>query len=162
MTGRRDVGSNNRLFAAAGKLTSALWPFSSVTASEFNEALHMGRGGAGNFHSDDAADFAGFLIEDLVSKVASAIEDSAKIKPDSYYGEVVPAIIDIVASLHELTGVASIPRPETVGKWKAKFMGVWEAHIDGLDSSPQHKKARRTVLRKTFDRLARLARKQYK
>jgi hypothetical protein len=122
----------------------------------------MGRGGSGNFDSDTAADFAGDLVADLVAKVASAVADPSSLEPDEYYGEVVPAIIDIVATLHQLTGSASIPRPEVVAEWRAKFMEVWEAHITGLSPSPQHRRARRVVLQRTFDKLERLARKQFK
>jgi hypothetical protein len=122
----------------------------------------MGRGGSGNFDSDTAADFAGGLVKGLVALVASAVADPTAIEPDEYDGEVVPAIVDIVATLHELTGTASIPKPDVVAEWRARFMEVWEAKIDGLSASPQHKKARRAVLKKTFDRLERLARKLYK
>jgi hypothetical protein len=122
----------------------------------------MGRGGSGNFDSDTAADFAGNLVTDLVAKVTSAVGDPSSLEPDAYYGEVVPAIIDIVADLHELTGTASIPRPEVVAEWRAKFMEVWDAHIKDLSPSPQHRRARRVVLQRTFDRLERLARKLFK
>jgi hypothetical protein len=122
----------------------------------------MGRGGSGNFDSDTAADFAGDLVKGLVAHVTSAIANPSSLEPDEYYGEVVPAIIDIVATLHQLTGTASIPRPEEVAEWRAKFMEAWEAHITGLSPSPQHRARRRIVLQRTFDRLERLALKQFK
>ncbi len=117
----------------------------------------MSRGRGGNFRSDTAADFVAGLVEELVAQVVSAVARPTSIEPDEYYGEVVPAIIEIVATLHELTGTASLPKPEVVAKWKLEYMKVWEARIDGLSPSPQYKKARREVLNRTFDRLEQLS-----
>src|SRR5262249_17174459 len=88
-------------------------------------------------HSGTAADFTGGLVAALVAQVASAVTDPRSMEPDEYYGEVVPAIVEIVGTRHELPGTASIPRPEVVAEWKARFMEVWETHVDGLSPSPQ-------------------------
>jgi len=122
----------------------------------------MARGGSGNFESDTAMHFVGSLLGELVAKVQDAVAEPSRLEPDEYYGEVVPCIVDVIATLHELTGCASIPRPEVVEDWRTKFMEVWEAHIDGLGASPQHKKARRAVLKKSFEWLERLSRKAFK
>jgi hypothetical protein len=122
----------------------------------------MARGGSGNFDSDTAMDFVGGLLDELIARVQDAVAESSRLEPDEYDGEVVPCIVDIIATLYDLTGSASIPKPDIVAGWRTKFMEVWEAHIDGLGVSPQHKKSRRAVLKESFARLERLSRRAFK
>jgi hypothetical protein len=123
--------------------------------------LLMARGGSGNFSSDDAWHFLADHTDRLVAEAQQAIVNPSNLEPDEYYGEVVPCIVNVLAALHEMTRSAPIPRPEAVADWRTKFMEVWEANIDGLGGSPQHKKDRRAVLKKSFDRLERLARRAF-
>jgi hypothetical protein len=61
-----------------------------------------------------------------------------------------------------VTGLASIPRPEMVADWRAKYVGVWEVQVSGLAPSAQQKRARRVVLPRSSDWFERLARKVLK
>src|SRR5262249_32718274 len=122
----------------------------------------MGRGGDQNFDCDAAMDFVACLVDQLVEQVQNAVAKPSSIEPDEYYGEVVPCTVDILPALHELSGTAAIPPPEVVADWKKKYMEVWEATINAMGSSEEHKRARRATLRKSFDKLGRLSRKVFR
>ena len=111
----------------------------------------MGTWGAGNFQNDCAMDFVGRLVDRFVQEVEYAAAEPGRMEPDEYHGDIMPCLLAILSSLHELTGTAAIPRPDVVAGWKAKYMAVWEGYIDQLDPKPE--------LLETFDRLEQQARR---
>jgi hypothetical protein len=113
----------------------------------------MGVWGAGNFNSDCAMDFVGGLVDKFVQEVDYASGDPGRMEPDEYHGDIMPCLVAIISSLHELTGTAAIPKPGIVADWKRKYMKVWEEYIDKLQPAPGYKDQRRSVLLETFDRL---------
>jgi len=99
--------------------------------------------------------------DDLIEDIEEAMKDRTTIEPDEYWGVAVPCNLEILYVLASRKWVgATLPKPETIAKWKRIYLEVWDATIDGLDPKPKHKKDRRRVLVKTFDQLAKLAKKK--
>ncbi|WP_254898167.1 DUF4259 domain-containing protein [Kitasatospora sp. NA04385] len=116
----------------------------------------MGTWGGGNFESDTALDHLSTVVDRLVTEVAEAMAgDPLGIEPDEYWGVAVPCNLEL---LHVLAragyGHGSLPEAGVVEGWKETFMAVWERTIDELGPSPEYKEERRSVLNRTFDRLA--------
>jgi hypothetical protein len=118
----------------------------------------MGTWGTGNFSSDTAADFLGELTGRAISEIAETMAaDPVVLEPDEYWGVVVPCLVELLCLVGEQKHVGvRLPGADTVAGWKAHFLGVYDATIDGLDPEPGFKEARRRVLADTFDRLTAL------
>lgn len=116
----------------------------------------MGTWGSGNFDDDTAADHLSVLTARLVREVEEAMAgDPVELEADEYWGVAVPCNLEI---LHVLAGRGwvgvTLPEAATVEAWKATYLAVWEASIDGLEPSPDHRTRRRAELERTFDQLA--------
>ncbi|MDX3076258.1 DUF4259 domain-containing protein [Streptomyces sp. NPDC088354] len=116
----------------------------------------MGGWGAGNFDEDTAADHLGLLTGRLTAEVARAMEgDPSDLEPDEYWGVAVPCNLEL---LHLLAtqgwAGATLPATATVLAWKARYLAVWDAAVDGLEPGAEYRARRREVLERTFDRLA--------
>ncbi|MBB2947758.1 hypothetical protein FB565_007529 [Actinoplanes lutulentus] len=116
----------------------------------------MGTWGSGNFDSDTAADHLSVLTARLVREVEDAMGgDPVELEPDEYWGVAVPCNLEVLHVLASKGWVGvELPAAATVEAWKATFLAVWDARIDGLEPAPGHKEQRRTVLERTFDQLA--------
>jgi hypothetical protein len=116
----------------------------------------MGTWGAGNFDSDTAADHLAMVVDRLVTEVAEAMAgDPVRIEPDEYWGVAVPCNLELLHLIARQGFVGAVlPDVATIETWKAAFLGVWDATIDGLEPTPQYKAERRAVLVRTFDQLA--------
>ena len=112
--------------------------------------LSMARSGAGNFDSDTASDYVGDLVERLVKEVEQALSNPHSIEPDEYYGEVVPCIVEIIAALHQVSGVAAIPPPEVIAGWRSRFLAARE---QALSETWNANDPRNKTIRATFDKL---------
>lgn len=122
----------------------------------------MGTWGSGNFDSDTARDHLSIVIDRLVDEVAEAMAgDPVAIEPDEYWGVAVPCHVELLDVLTR-AGYTSdrTLHPAVVAEWKQHFMAVWEQTIDGLEPAPGYREERRSVLVKTFDRLAEAATEQ--
>ncbi|GGN31804.1 cytochrome P450 [Actinoplanes campanulatus] len=115
----------------------------------------MGTWGAGNFDSDTAADHLSILTERLVSEVEEAMSgDPVELEPDEYWGVAVPCNLEILHVLASRRWVGVVlPEAATVEAWKATYLAVWDANIDGLSPAPEHRAQRRAALERTFDQL---------
>ncbi|MEV6931967.1 DUF4259 domain-containing protein [Dactylosporangium sp. NPDC051485] len=115
----------------------------------------MGTWGSGNFDSDTAADHLSILTARLMREIEDAMAgDPVELEPDEYWGVAVPCNVEILCLLAGQPWVGVVlPAAETVEAWKATFLAAWDANIDGLEPTPEHKAARRAVLERTFDRL---------
>ncbi|GGN92537.1 hypothetical protein GCM10010112_79830 [Actinoplanes lobatus] len=115
----------------------------------------MGTWGAGNFDSDTAADHLSILTERLVSEVEEAMSgDPVELEPDEYWGVAVPCNLEILHVLASRRWVGVVlPEAATVEAWKATYLAVWDATIDGLEPAPEHRTQRRAALERTFDQL---------
>ncbi|MET8359810.1 DUF4259 domain-containing protein [Micromonospora sp. NPDC005171] len=119
----------------------------------------MGGWGSGNFDSDTAADHLGILTDRLITEVAEAMSgDPVKIEPDEYWGVAVPCNLELLHLIAQQNYIGvDLPDLDTIADWKTKFLTVWEAAIDDLEPTPDHKEQRRAQLVRTFDQLAELA-----
>lgn len=115
----------------------------------------MGTWGAGNFDSDTAADHLGEVTGRLVREITDAMAgDPVELEADEYWGVAVPCNVELLAMLAEQRWVGvTLPDEATARAWKAKLISAWETSIDGLDPSDAHRRDRRDVLERTFDRL---------
>jgi hypothetical protein len=105
----------------------------------------MGTWGAGNFDSDAAADHLGIVADELIEAVEEAMAEApGKIEPDEYWGVAVPCNLELLhlIATQKWTGV-SLPEADTIAKWKATYLAVWDRKIDALEPKPAHKTARR-------------------
>ncbi|MER7007899.1 DUF4259 domain-containing protein [Dactylosporangium sp. NPDC000555] len=116
----------------------------------------MGTWESGNFDSDTAADHLSILTARLVREVEDAMAgDPVELEPDEYWGVAVPCNLEILYVLASQAWVGVVlPEVETVESWRATYLAVWDASIDGLEPTPEHKTQRRAVLERTFDQLA--------
>lgn len=116
----------------------------------------MGTWGSGNFDSDTAADHLSILTARLVREVEDAMAgDPVELEPDEYWGVVVPCNLEILQVLANQRWVGvELPKAATVQAWKSTYLAVWDANIDELEPTPEHKTQRRTALERTFDQLA--------
>jgi hypothetical protein len=112
----------------------------------------MARKGVGNFDSDTASDYASDLVERLTIEVERAFATPGSIDPDEYYGEMIPAIVEIISVLHRLSGTAAIPSPDVVNRWKTQFLLARDKTLAHADSAGDK---RRSVINNTFDELLR-------
>ncbi|MGP2439700.1 DUF4259 domain-containing protein [Streptomyces sp. JW3] len=121
----------------------------------------MGTWGSGNFESDTALDHLSMVVDRLVTEVTDAMTgDPVALEPDEYWGVAVPCDLELLHTLARAGHTTGLPDPETIEDWKETFMAVWEATIDGLEPSPAYKEERRSVLNRTFDQLAKAARRE--
>lgn len=119
----------------------------------------MGTWGSGNFDDDTAADHLSMVTDRLITEVADAMSgDPVRIEPDEYWGVAVPCNLELLHLIAQQGHVgACLPEPEVIAGWKARYLAVWDATIDGLEPKPAYKEQRRAVLVRTFDQLSELA-----
>jgi hypothetical protein len=120
----------------------------------------MGTWGSGNFDSDTAADHLSEVMEGLIEDVTQEMaKGPSNIEPDEYWGVAVPCNLELLCLLAKQKWVGvELPEAETIAKWKATYLAVWDAKIDELGPKPDYKTKRRAVLVATFDELEALAR----
>ena len=129
----------------------------------------MGTWGPGNFENDRAADYLAELCQPIVEQIQTAIDDPPCLEPDEPESAIVMANIELLSSIFgNMERYASgpiedvlfpdiLPRPETVSNWKSIYLRVWDGYIDQLNPKPEHKKNRRIVIAKSFDRLVQVS-----
>jgi hypothetical protein len=123
----------------------------------------MGTWGLGNFENDTAADHLSILTARLIEEIDNAVSNPDEIEPDEYWGVAVPCNIELLCVFQERGYVGCVlPKSETIQQWKATYMSVWDAKIDGFNPEPDYKKKRRDILCDTFDRLIGLAQEEGK
>lgn len=132
----------------------------------------MGTWGPGNFDDDTSAEYIYEVVKPLLAQIEVSMQNKpTALQPDEFDGVVAICNIDIVSTLAEhlgrfdgekqrKTSIVSLPSPETISNWREEYLKVWDERIDALRPSPQYKVLRRKVIKKTFDRLEKLARSQ--
>ncbi|MFD3457460.1 DUF4259 domain-containing protein [Streptomyces sp. NPDC058691] len=115
----------------------------------------MGGWGTGNFDEDTAADHLGLLTGRLTAEVAQAMDgDPSGLEPDEYWGVAVPCNLELLHLLATQGWVGvTLPEAATVRAWKARYLAVWDATVDGLEPGADYRARRREVLVRTFDGL---------
>ena len=96
------------------------------------------------------------VLEDVTQEMGKG---PSNIEPDEYWGVAVPCNLELLCLLAKQKWVGvELPEAETIAKWKATYLAVWDAKIDELGPKPDYKTKRRAVLVATFDELEALAR----
>src|SRR5690349_4292199 len=111
----------------------------------------MGTWGPGNFSDDNALDWLGSLVDELVSGI-----DRSMAHTELICGHALAARVEVLALLCEQLNAVP-PKPEVVTVWRAWHMRTWEAQIDSYHPKPEYKAQRRDVLQATFSRLLNVA-----
>ncbi|HKI34164.1 MAG TPA: DUF4259 domain-containing protein [Gemmataceae bacterium] len=111
----------------------------------------MGTWGAGNFSDDNALDWLGSLVDELVADI-----DKGMARPEAICGHWLAAQIEVLALLCEQLNAVP-PTPQEVTAWRKTYLQTWEAEIDDYDPDPEYKAKRREVIDSTFARLAAVA-----
>lgn len=121
---------------------------------------------SGNFADQRATQHLCDVCGPLLMEVREAMKTPSALRPDAWYGTLVPANLEIVACLLENLGGSDearsecrevLPAPETVANWRRRYMNVWDRHIDRTLPDASHKEQRRAVLLGTFRRIERLS-----
>jgi hypothetical protein len=118
--------------------------------------VDVGTWGTDNFDSDTAADHLSGLTARLVREVEDAMAgDPVELEPDEYWGVAVPCNLEILHLLarQRWAGVV-LPDIAVVQAWKVTYLAVWDANIEELEPTAEHKTHRRAALERTFDQLA--------
>jgi hypothetical protein len=133
--------------------------------------IHLGTWGPGNFENDGAAEHLLEVCQPLLDQIEEAMKDPSSLEPDAYLSDIVLANLEIIACLSEHLGrylrgpvydvlyPDILPPPDTVASWRQTYLAVWDASIDRVAPTPDHKRDRRAVIVETFDRVERLVRR---
>jgi hypothetical protein len=123
----------------------------------------MGYWGPGIFDNDFALNTLYSLTEELVDRCRAIIEHEPK--PGQVYSgywdmegdsEFLP-YLEIICLLRETYGGCCFPPPETVQRWRERFLEANFGEDAGHGATKKSLKKRRAVVEATFDRLQRLA-----
>jgi hypothetical protein len=123
----------------------------------------MGYWGPGNFDNDFALNTLYSFTEELVDKCRQIIEHEPG--PGQVYSgywdmegdsEFLP-YLEILCLLHETYGGCYLPPPETVQRWRERFLEANFGEGAGHGADEDYLQKRRAVVAGTFDRLHRLS-----
>ena len=115
----------------------------------------MGTWGAGNLDSDTGRD----ELRERTDELVKSIMDTARLKSsraaDEYDHDVLFVEFEILFALHEkdlFTTGEDIPAEQEIEDLMQDYIKDWDAYIDGLEPTADHKRERRRVILETFDR----------
>lgn len=122
----------------------------------------MGTWGAGIYEEDSARDYIDGIIKNLSNAVKDIMRwDYTLLHPGMPQSSLVLCHIDMLYAICSRNGLyTSLPETQTIKKWKAKYMEVWNFCIDECHPSAEHKTQRAKILRKSFNDLIALAEKR--
>jgi hypothetical protein len=112
----------------------------------------VGTWGAGNFDNDSALDYMGEVEEFLINRIEEILADEDRCALDEDGEGVLMPTLNIMSVLHEHCRLG-LPERETVLRWKAQYLFVFDEQIDGFDPKPGHREARRAIIEATFLKL---------
>ncbi|OYP37138.1 DUF4259 domain-containing protein [Rhodopirellula sp. MGV] len=112
----------------------------------------MGTWDAGVFDNDSALDHVCEFTSKMIQEIDDAVSDPSELECDEYWGDAMPAHIEMLLCLHRDTH-GLLPKPDKAVHWRDTYLRVWDGYIDNLDPKPEYKTKRREVLVSLFDRL---------
>ncbi len=121
----------------------------------------MSTWGAGNFDSDEARDYLGGFLEQLVEQIEETVAEDEAMIPDESDSVQMMCNVELLWLLAKSIG-AVIPEANTVEEWKTRYLGIWDETIDELEPDEGFKEERRAVIVESFDRLIKLCEEQDK
>lgn len=120
----------------------------------------MGTWGSGNLDNDYAWDELADRTDKLLRTIMRRAKRKASREGDEYDYTTLFVEFEILFALEAkglLTG--RFPDPSDVDKLKLSFIADWDAYIDGLSPTAEHKSERRKTILATFDKFKRICRK---
>src|SRR4051794_8207426 len=117
----------------------------------------MGTWGHGNFQSDDACDLRDTFVRNLVGRIGKLFQ-SKKLDIFKAEAELMPWLAILVAVCDRCKGHP--PRPHIVSDWKRQYLEIFNSKIKDI-ARADHIPKRRRVIRSTFAKLEKIARKLY-
>ena len=118
----------------------------------------MGVWGAGNFENDIANDMIYELCEPLFVQIQRTMSDERLMEPDEPDSTEMFVNMEVLIRLADIYGFGYFLEDgnekgaNEIAEWKAKYLEVWDGHIDKLQPKPDHKRDRRLAIIDTFDR----------
>jgi hypothetical protein len=112
----------------------------------------MGTWGAGNFESDSALDYINEQIDRYLGVIEAIFDDPGRFRLDEdAEGMLIPSVALLSLLCQHCHG--ALPRRIDVVAWKARYLDMYDAQIDGLEPAEDYKRQRRDEIAATFDTL---------
>jgi hypothetical protein len=112
----------------------------------------MGTWAEGNFDNDAALDFIGDEIDRYVGVIEAIFADEQRFRLDEDAEAMLMPSIEILSLLCDHCG-GVLPEDLDVAAWKARYLKIYDEHIDHLEPQGNYKQQRRAVIEATFDKL---------
>jgi hypothetical protein len=112
----------------------------------------MGTWGSGNFDNDNAMDYMNEVKDELIGRIEECLVDDDSCALDEDGEGVLMPTLEILSVLAEHCRLG-LPELETIQRWKARYLAVYDDSIDGLEPKPGYKEARRAMIEATFLKL---------
>ena len=114
----------------------------------------MGTWGTGNFESDAALDFINEQVDRYVGVIEEIFADESRFRLDEdAEGMLIPSVVVLALLCERCDG--ALPSRIDVAAWKARYLDMYDAQIDGLEPARDYKRQRRDEIAATFDTLLR-------
>ena len=125
----------------------------------------MGIWGPGNFDGDEAVDYVSHVIDGFVETVEQLFAQGRASLDDQGEGRLMPTVEMVSVLCDWCQGgpptirVVAPPDPEVVGRWKQRYLEIYDEQIDGLlpPAGDSFGPERRAHIVRTFNRLELLA-----
>lgn len=112
----------------------------------------MGTWGAGDFESDGALDFLDEQVERYLGIIEDVFADAERFHLDEdAESMLIPSVRILTALATQLD--AFLPDTLDVETWKARYLAMYDAQIDGLQPVAGFKAERRAAIAAAFDGL---------
>jgi hypothetical protein len=125
----------------------------------------MGTWDAGNLDNDYALDELSERLDKLVKGLWSRAKKKTSREGDEYDYTTLFVEFEILFALEDRKLVrercGAMPTPDEVEKVKLNFINEWDANIDALEPTEEHKQNRRKVILQTFNRFKRICRRHH-
>ena len=125
----------------------------------------MGTWGEGNLDNDYALDELGERSSELLKSLIDRAQRPESREPDEYDYTTLFVEFEIVFALEThglLSPGRSLLTPKEAESLRDRYIEGWDQKIDSVAPTDDHKRKRRKVIVKTFDRFIRLVRRYHK
>lgn len=116
--------------------------------------------GTQNFDIDTAGDFYLQYNEQMMAHIRLTMKNELQIHAGSYWGRVIPCMIDFIRVIVELDFCCLNLNTEEFKRWKRIYMDRWQMTIDECNPDAVYRKEREQELNETFDKLIALSEQQ--
>lgn len=112
----------------------------------------MGTWGSGNFENDAALDYINEQVDRYIHIIEEIFGDPVRFRLDEdAEGTLIPSVALLSLLCEHCHG--ALPSRVDVAAWKARYLEMYDAQIDGLEPAPDYERQRRAEIEATFDTL---------